>query len=245
MRVPHILNAASQSALPTIVRLLHIVRQPHKMRLPYLVRLPSFHIVRMPHIVKLLHIIWLTYVVMLSHIVCQLYIVKLFRIWTGWHVQLFHKFWLPHWTLWYDLKNSQTMQLLHKMRTLKGCFTYWEGDHQKKWDCLTQWWYLTQWGNIFSYYYYLLSFNGGASHNKSDMLSLKQLSRLAIHSFSDADASKNYKMYISPVKGDVSDSQLIAGGGGTPGSDVTLHLIGVFVIVWCRTMHVSAGLAHW
>ena len=33
------------------------------------------------------------------------------------------------------------------------------------------------------------------------------------------------------------------GGGGTLGSDVTLHLVGVFVIVLCRTMHVGAGLA--
>ena len=32
------------------------------------------------------------------------------------------------------------------------------------------------------------------------------------------------------------------GGGGTLGSDVTLHLVGVFVIVWCRSMHIGAGL---
>ena len=29
------------------------------------------------------------------------------------------------------------------------------------------------------------------------------------------------------------------------GYDVTLHLVGVFVIVWCRTMHLGAGLAPW
>ena len=37
--------------------------------------------------------------------------------------------------------------------------------------------------------------------------------------------------------------------GNTPpptlGFDVTLHLVGVFVIIWCRTMHLGAGLAPW
>ena len=33
--------------------------------------------------------------------------------------------------------------------------------------------------------------------------------------------------------------------GGTLGSDVTLYLEGVFVIVWCRTIYVGAGLAPW
>ena len=31
----------------------------------------------------------------------------------------------------------------------------------------------------------------------------------------------------------------------TLGSDVTIHLVGVFVLVWCRTMHVGAELAPW
>ena len=35
------------------------------------------------------------------------------------------------------------------------------------------------------------------------------------------------------------------GRGGPLGSDVTIHLVGVFVIVWCRSMHVGAGLAPW
>ena len=35
------------------------------------------------------------------------------------------------------------------------------------------------------------------------------------------------------------------GEGGTLGSDVTLYFVGVFVKVWCRTMHVGAGLAPW
>ena len=31
---------------------------------------------------------------------------------------------------------------------------------------------------------------------------------------------------------------------GTLGSDVTLHLVGVFINIRCRTMHIGAGLAH-
>ena len=33
------------------------------------------------------------------------------------------------------------------------------------------------------------------------------------------------------------------GEGGTLGSEVTIHLLGVFIIFLCRTMHIGAGLA--
>ena len=35
----------------------------------------------------------------------------------------------------------------------------------------------------------------------------------------------------------------LGGGAGTLGSDLTLHLVGVFVNFRCWTMHVGAGLA--
>ena len=38
---------------------------------------------------------------------------------------------------------------------------------------------------------------------------------------------------------------LVITRGGTLGSKLTPHLVGVFVIVWCRTMHVGAELAPW